>query len=335
MTFSTDDERWPYMAVLVWIATRSFQITEKQALRTFLWVDGILALKKADVGYWPLIDSATNAKLKLSDALTAGDLSGRATNFTYEGKSSPSFELFSKDTEADCEFPPAEDRGLLRKLEDCGYAPGLLEKPIKGQARAVEWRDLTFARADVLRLWPEHPQAIAYRLANATRWTPPDVFDKASLDMLPDGERVAFSPVVNLLAFGQLETPADLPEPEMIAERMRATYALLAAARDARVELWGTPAARRVHPAYALEPAGPRRRIEPAEFDNDALALSHQCESGLGTNFVAANYPTYGFAPGAVNWIDVTVDRKSLVDWIGSIPALTRSTLGELASLTD
>lgn len=325
MSFSTDESRWPYMAVLVWIATRCFRRTNEEGLRSLAWVDRNLAIHRSYVTASPPGDSVSNAKLELSDKLAQGALRGVATKLTRHRRRVSSygdFKLQSERVETACAFPPSDDPALLRGLLDAQdvNADAILYEPLSGdEPHTVDWRELTFAREDVLRLWPEYPQVVAHRLAKAARWTAPKGLDAASLATLPEGKRIPLAPAVNLLAFGSGGAPSGLTEVEAIAARMRATYALLTAARDELIELWGTPALRRSHPLNPLEAAGLRQRIEAAEFDNDALALSHQYESALGAEGIAANYATHGMAPDGVKWFGVTIDRASFEKWLATI----------------
>lgn len=320
MAFSTDDERWPYIAVLVWIATRNFRATISEAARDFKWADSNIASYRVHYP-WPgdQRDSLASTKVKLSRALEAGELTGRATRLAREwfidGREKKG--ILSQKLTADCAFPPVEERGLLLGLLDAPHpdSEALLYQPLgEGRSHSVDWRGLTFAREDILRLWPEHPQAVAHRLARARPWSPPDDVSESSLVALPVGKRAPLDSVVELLAFGPRGAPAGMQEAESIAERMRAAYALLLAAREEVVALWGTPAIGLSN--GRPEASGPRAKIKPAEFDNDALALSHQWESSLGAESVAANFSARGAATEGLLWFGVTVERDSLGRWL-------------------
>ncbi len=160
----------------------------------------------------------------------------------------------------------------------------------------------------MLRLWPEYPFAVAFRLAKADRWTPPVGLDKAALAALPEGKRVPLSPVVKMLAFAQMDPPAEVSEVERLTKRMQAADALFAAARDERVKIFGT-----------RKKDQSRGRIAPEEFDNHAPTLSPQNESAIGARFVAENHADQGGHPDGVKWSDMSVEREDLGDWLGKL----------------
>ena len=330
MNFSTDDERWPYMAVVVWIVTRSFERTRWDARGSFSHFDGDLSSRRNGVaGFLPNGLSPQQARIELANNLERGELSGIGSRILPASSLvEPSFlnqqTLTDGNEEPSLYFPPSDDPRLLFKLKDIDYGPigyrrGLYETPFPNSTCKIEWRKLTFPRADVLRLWPEHPQILAYRLAKATPWTRPAGVDTAALALLPEGKRVPLSPVVNLLAFAQVDPPAELSEVERATKRMQAANALFAVARDDGVNMFGTLAKKRACRANPPEPAGPPGPISPLEFDNDALALSHQQESAIGARFVAESYAEQGNHPDGVKWFGVTVERKDLEDWLGPL----------------
>ena len=166
----------------------------------------------------------------------------------------------------------------------------------------------------MLRLWPEHPQILAYRLAKATPWTRPAGVDTAALALLPEGKRVPLSPVVNLLAFAQVDPPAELSEVERATKRMQAANALRGSTRRWRQHVRHACEEARVF-GKSAKPAGARPGpISPLEFDNDALALSHGRKSAIGARFVAESYAEQGNHPDGVKWFGVTVEQRGLED---------------------
>jgi hypothetical protein len=232
--------------------------------------------------------------------------------------------LIDTQTEPGFDFPPSIHPGALAKLGEIRKGPLFRESPAPNPTQEIEWRDIRFARADVLLLWPEHPRTLAYRLAEATPWTPPAGLDKATLALLPERKRVALAPVVDLLAFARLEEPAELSEVDKSAKRMQAAKALFAEAADERVRIFGTPAERRIYRGNPFVPAGPPGPISPLAFASDALTLSHQKESAIGAKFVAENYVEQGGHPDGVKWFDVIVERQDLAVWLGELAPRTR-----------
>ncbi|MGA8171734.1 MAG: hypothetical protein WB816_13010, partial [Methylocystis sp.] len=256
----------------------------------------------------------------ISGTASKATLNFEVSNESFIGHS----YLIDTQTEPGFEFPPSTDQAALAKLGELKKGPLFREKPASNPTQVIEWRDITFARADVLRLWSEHPRTLAYRLAEATPWTAPVGLDKATLALLPERKRVALAPVVNLLAFAQLEDPAELSEVDKIARRMQASDALFLAAADERVKIFGTPAERRMYRGNPFVPKGPPGPITPFEFANDKLALSHQKESAIGSKFVAENYVEQGGHPDGVKWFDVIVEREDLAVWLGKLIPRTR-----------
>lgn len=284
MVFSTDDERWPFMAVVVWIATRCFERMRQDAAKNFPHFENDLASWRNGVaGHLPRGFTAQQAIGELEKGIEHGIIASFAAELAISRR------------------------------------PHLPANPRQNSTQSPDLRDLTFARTEALRLWPEYPQAIAYERANKTSWTPPSGLDNAALTMLPEGKRVPLTPTVNMLAFVQVDAPANLPEVEKITKRIQAANALFAAARDDGVTIYGTPARRRASSGQPLEPAGPPGLIAPMEFDNNALALSHQEQSAIGARFVAENYADQGGHPAGVKWFGVTVDKQSLEDWLGAL----------------
>jgi hypothetical protein len=318
---SSKDDRWTFTNVLMWIATRSFIRTENNGATYVEWIDRNLVDMRGSWLFLPPGPTATDADADLWARLERGEIAARASRvlLTY----SLSFEhglrireLIDEKVENQIGFQPPNDCGLLRRLEKIPESMNFRERPAPNPTQEIDWRDLTFARSDVLRLWPEHPQTIAYRLATAMSWTPPAGVDKASLILLPEGERVALDPIVNLMAFGQVEGPTDRAETEILAAKICAGGALIAAARDGIVGTYGTPALPRDCLSEPLVAAGPRERIAPTEFDNAALTLSYAEKSAFCASDVAANYAEKGGHPDAVKWFGVTVERKSLANWL-------------------
>ena len=323
-----EDDRWPLIAALSWIATRSFERARINGIKGVAhlndYLSGIRSAFRMPPG-----PSAQEAKAELWAKLEAGEISGRATRalLTFETierlGASTIHRVVDEKCDRDCAFPPPGDLGLPGRLIEL---PGgnYRETPGPNPAQEIDWRDITFSRTEVLRLWPEHPQTIGHRLAKKTPWSPPQGLNKASLALLPEGKRVALEAIVNLLAFAQTDTPPCLAQSEAIAARMRAAYALFAAARDERVELFGTPTPPGEYPFNARFRQGTREPIASHEFDNEALALSHAEPSAISSEEIAANWADKGAHGAAIKWFGVTVDRASFGGWLGASIAATR-----------
>lgn len=159
--FRFNDSRWPLVSVLVWIATRSEYPTVHCAGRRVDAADSWLALKRTYSDVLPG-DSASGAwDNDLAPALDNGSIQGVATRCYIQrigqasyspGERFPPIDRPSLSSSLRIESAREENRSVLRSKGDylaAGYQ---------------EWRDVTFARADVLRLWPENQDALTRRL---------------------------------------------------------------------------------------------------------------------------------------------------------------------------
>lgn len=326
MAFSVEDDRWPYLAVLVWIATRSDEITRREAGRSYLkWADENLAMLRSGVGgiFPPRGPSIFEAKDLLADALDRG-LRGVATRVEVSAKARDAsssiarFHPWESVRETPIEgvlFPPEDSRSVFRTLIDSGSegrAPTLIGEATDDDTTSfrtqINWRELTFAREDVLRLWPEHPQSIAYRRSLEQPWATLPPFDQGAIAALK-APRAPLESVLDGMTHAQAHAQGSV---EALAERMRAVNWLFDRACVGDIEIFGTS-----------RETGERGCINPEQFDNGALALAPSRTNAIGGANVLAHFSKLGGSPDGAKWCDVTVDLgklRSLVTLRATVP---------------
>ena len=132
--FSTNDERWPPFATLVWIATRSSQFTEILADFSPRDAEAFLHEQRYVRGA-PLGLTISDACLLLREKMASGDLGGLEWN----------------------RFRP-QDGGMV------GFN--------KHELRLMP--NLGLLRSDVLRAWTDIPCVAAWMMAASREWSAPD-----------------------------------------------------------------------------------------------------------------------------------------------------------------
>src|SRR5208337_5282680 len=80
--FSTDDETWPLMAVLTWIATRSLKYVESYVGRDVFDADALLALAREGSGI-PTTIGYADAFRVLSKKIESKAIRGHATKLKW------------------------------------------------------------------------------------------------------------------------------------------------------------------------------------------------------------------------------------------------------------
>lgn len=308
MAFSVDDERWPYIAALAWIVSRSTTYTAHMAQFSLVRADDWRACHNAHFGTGLMRASLANVKRELSNALALRKLTGEATRLLriYKRQNRFNCSLAAETVEAGCAFPPVDDPKLLEQLRDANNASddALLYQPVTGEAKeftVTDWRDLTFARGDIRQLWPEHSRAVAYRAAREHPWSGPPQVDQAAIVNLK-GLRPSLDAILSTLAPG-----GDL------AERFRAVHWLCDQARDGRVTIYGKPAQPRLHPTGPIEDAGSCAVLAPSDFNDDALtvpACDPPVANALGPSDYSVRFAECVNTGDAVKWYGVTVERK-------------------------
>jgi hypothetical protein len=155
----------------------------------------------------------------------------------------------------------------------------------------------------------EYAAALALR---KSEWVPSPAPSFSALRQEP---RLPLFEVLNFLAFDVTEPPAEICRLMHIAHRERAFRALCAAAKADKVVIFGTPRG-----------GGARQRIAPIEFDIN-LALADQ-DGAIGFDLEAVTMDRFDElrrSPNRLLWRDVYVDRVTLVSWMKSLPARTRT----------
>jgi hypothetical protein len=152
---------------------------------------------------------------------------------------------------------------------------------------------------------PEHAKAIELL---RSEWVPLKAL------AFPGREtRLPLALVIDFLAFGAANPPSDISPLMCAAHRTQVFKALCAAARNNRVKLFGTPQA-----------GGPRQRIRAIEFDQEFSLADENNAIGLDPNVTTVERFAELLQPNHWLWRDVHVDRRSLVNWLKTLPAKAR-----------
>jgi hypothetical protein len=154
---------------------------------------------------------------------------------------------------------------------------------------------------------PEHARALELL---KTEWVPP-----AKIPAFPSSrQRLALSLVIDLLAFGAPNPPADMPPLLCTAHRQRAFKAIQFAARESRVRLFGTPRG-----------SSTRQEINAIQFDHELVLTEEENSIGFDPNAAKGERFTELLQdPNHYLWRDVHVDRQSLIEWLRKLPAQRR-----------
>ncbi len=154
-----NEARWGLVPSLVWIATRDITLASKAANpgESFSGAEIGLSIRKSmhhteggitDWSYGNLKNAWTN---DLALRMSEGKLSAFATRVScrWDGGLSQSAPGVI--------FPPADAPGaaLEHRIDDSSVGPFLRPNGSQGANSWNEWHNVTFARADVLKVWPE------------------------------------------------------------------------------------------------------------------------------------------------------------------------------------
>jgi hypothetical protein len=229
--FSSDDEKWPLMAVLTWIATRSLKYTECYAFKNPVDADYFISLAREggapfQIGYAASFHS-------LNEKIETQAIAGLGTKIKWivspAHEQLPIETCFSLAEPSEvfdaCVFRP---QGLLNANHGDGYTLTLQDfifhnedcftpngsgygspNPDGSRARWT-WKGVTFAREDVLRVWRDWDCFAAWKQAKARTWRPTKDLSPDWLKYLPPGQYISLSDVIALLAFGQDLLPIGL-----------------------------------------------------------------------------------------------------------------------------
>jgi hypothetical protein len=259
--FSSDDERWPLMAVLTWIATRSLKLTERLAFCDPAEAGQFLFETRKMFGA-PCQISYSASFHSLNKEISSGAIVGTGSKTkwivapTHEQlpieKCFPLAKL--SGVFGACAFRPQEllnanrGDGYTLILEDFAFHDGDCFTPKgsgfgspnpDGSRERWTWKGVTFSREDVLRVWGDWPCFSAWKQARARAWQPPRGISPDWLKDLPPGQYVSLSDAVDLLAFGRDRLPIGLSNIAEHAARLSAGLALMLAGKEEKVTLCG------------------------------------------------------------------------------------------------
>jgi hypothetical protein len=338
--FSSDDERWPLMAVLTWIATRSLKYTESYAFKNPVDADYFISMAREGSGA-PFQISYAASFHSLDEKIETQAIAGLGTKVKWivspTHEQLPTEKCFSLSESSEifdaCVFRPQEllnanfGDGYTLKLqdfiihnEDCFTPKGSgygFPNPDGSRARWT-WKGVTFAREDVLRVWRDWDCFAAWKQAKAHTWRPSKNLSPDWLKNLPPGQYVSLSDVIALLAFGPDLIPIGLDNVEENAARFRAGLALMVAAKESKVTLCGHATFRLPRFPGGIAPVSMLAKIEP-KFLADMTLVIDGARDWLGPTRFADEYPEIGQATDSVTLVGVTVHRESLGRWLSEI----------------
>jgi hypothetical protein len=338
--FSSDDERWPLMAVLTWIATRSLKYAERLTFSDPVEAGQFLFESRKMFGA-PYQLSYADSFHSLKEKIETRAIVGAGTKIkwtvapTHEqlpiekcfslAKSSEVFEA--------CAFRPREllnanrQDGYTVYLQDFTFHDGDCFTPEgsgfgspnpDGSRERWTWKGVSFAREDVLRVWGDWHCFSAWKQAKARAWRPPRNISADWLKNLPPGQYVSLSDAVDLLAFGPDRLPIGLNNVEENAARLSAGLALMHAGKEAKVTLCGQATFRLPEFPGGIAPVAMLRKIDPTELADMTLVIDGACD-WLGPTRFADEYPEIGQGTDSVTFVGVTVHRESLRRWLSEL----------------
>jgi hypothetical protein len=347
--FSSGDERWPLMAVLTWIATRSLKLTEKLAFSHPAEAGRFLFETRRKFGA-PLQLSYSDSFNLLNEKIESHAIAGLGSKIKWT-------------VEPVHEQLPVEQCFSLSKIsavsEACAFHPQLLSNMNRGAGYRLSfadftfhdgdcltpngsgfgfpnpdgarerwtWKAVTFAREDVLRVFADWPVYSAWKLARARGWEPPRGISADWLKTLPAGQYVSLADAVDLLAFGPGRLPIGLNSLEEHATRLRAGLALVRAAKDTKVIFFGKATFRLPQSPGQIAPPSALRKLEPTELAGMTLVIDG-ARDWLGPKEFADQYPEIGQATNSVRFAGVTVQRESLGRWLAGLSGKTSKKRG-------
>jgi hypothetical protein len=332
---SSSDERWPLMAVLTWISTRSRRYAEQFAFADPARAEQLLFEAGQKEGA-PFEVSYAAAFHSLLEKIRVGEITGLGAKIQWsvaaEHEQLPVEEGFALASspiifEA-CEFHPQKCLNIDRGP---GYTPGVHDFVFHngvcltskgsgtpnpdGSRTRWTWKGVTFSRQEVMRLWEDFPFYAAWKKAKAQAWEPPQGISPEWLKNLSPGQHVLLSDAVQLLAFGPSRSPAGLSAIDSHAATLCAGLALMHAARDTKVTLLAREASQHLDIQYAVQTSGPLRKIRSEELADITMVIDG-APNWLGPSRFADGYPEAGHAAESVRFADVRVLRDKLHGWL-------------------
>jgi hypothetical protein len=338
--FSSGDERWPLMAVLTWIATRSLKYTESYAFKNPVDADYFISMARDGSGAPFQIDYAASF-YSLDEKIDTQAIAGLGKKIKWivspTHEQLPIEKCFSLAESSEifdaCVFRPQEllnanrGDGYTLKLQDFIFHNGDCFTPVgsgyghpnpDGSRARWTWKGVTFAREDVLRVWRDWDCFAAWKQAKAHTWRPSKNLSADWLKNLPPGQYVSLSDVIALLAFGPDLIPIGLNNIEENAARFGAGLALMIAAKESKVTLCGHATFRLPRFPGGIAPVSMLVKIEP-KFLADMTLVIDGARDWLGPTRFADEYPEIGQGTNSVSFVGVTVHRESLRRWLAEL----------------
>jgi len=335
--FSSDDERWPLMAVLTWIATRSLKLTKRLAFSDPAEAGQFLFETRKMFGA-PYQISYSASFQSLNNEISSGAIVGTGSKIKWTvapmHEQLPIEKCFALTESSEafdaCAFRPQE---LLNANRGDGYTLALEDFTVHdgdcftpkgsgfghpnpdGSRERWTWRGVTFSREDVLRVWGDWPCFSAWKQARARAWQPPRGISPDWLTDLPPGQYVSLSDAVDLLAFGRDRLPIGLSNIAEHAARLSAGLALMLAGKEEKVTLCGNATFRLPEFPGGIAPVAMLRKIEPKELADMTLVVDG-ARDWLGPKRFANEYPEIGQGKDSVSFAGVTVHRESFRRWL-------------------
>ena len=185
---------------------------------------------------------------------------------------------------------------------------------------------VTIAKAELFRLWPP---LVDWEAIVGVPWQVPSGLTRKWIKVLPAGEYVLLSSVVDLLAFGKSRVPMELTEAAALAERLKAGLVVDAARRRDVLRLIGIPARREAGQPEHVRSRGALGRIAP-DADGAAILLPvpYGAPDWLGPLSYIQAYAENGFAAESVSFTSVAVARDSLEEWLSDLSGKPRASKG-------
>jgi hypothetical protein len=212
--FSSDDERWPLMAVLTWIATRSLKLTERLAFcdpaeaGQFLFETRMMFGTPYQLTYSDSFRSLTK-KIESCAIVGSGTKIKWTVAPTHEQLPIEKCFALAESSEAfeACAFRPQEllnanrGDGYKLTLQDFFFHDGDCVTPQgsgfgspnpDGSRERWTWKGVNFSREDVLRVWGDWPSFSAWKQARARAWRPPRNISAIGLRTCPQDNTCLF-----------------------------------------------------------------------------------------------------------------------------------------------
>jgi hypothetical protein len=334
--FSVDDDRWPLVPALVWIATRSLAFAEAFADREPSDADALLWSARHHGGMPPgnTLGEAFNS---LCQKIESGEIHGLATRLKWlippehETATPEKYFAVAPPPEADpaCDFRPQALKNQMvggdpsLHLQDFVFHDGDCLTPkgfgygspnLNGSRVRWSWRAPTFARDDLFKIWPDWPVFAAWKQAKAHPWCPPEGLAPEWLNFLSAGQYAPLAEVVNLLAFGIDCLPIGLDAETEHVARLSSGLALFSVVAEGKVGLIGHATFRLPHHLHGVAPVAALWKIEPGDSRDMTLVLDGATD-WIGPRKYADEYPELGQATESVSYVGVAVHRDSLRRW--------------------